>query len=106
MQWIIGEDVVLDVAGPGLIDAHLYQQESNRLILHLVNLTSAATWRQPLEEYIPIGPIEVKVRLPKKIRGKNVELKVSNQRINGKVEGGWTAITITSLVDHEMVVIV
>jgi len=105
VKWIIGEDVVLDVAGPGLIDAHLYQQESNRLILHLVNLTSAATWRQPLEEFIPIGPIEVKVRLPKKIRGKNVELRVSNQRINGKAADGWTAFTITSLVDHEMVVI-
>ena len=105
VKWITGDDVVLDIAGPGLIDTHLYQQESNRLILHLVNLTSAATWRQPLEEFIPIGPIEVKVRLPKKIRGKNIELRVSNKKINGDIAGGWTSFTIPSLVDHELVII-
>ena len=31
--------------GPGLIDCHLYEQPG-RMILHLVNLTSEATWRR------------------------------------------------------------
>jgi hypothetical protein len=105
VKWISGDNVVLDVAGTGLIDTHLYIQNNNRLVLHLVNLTSAATWRQPLEEYIAVGPIDVKVRLPKKIRGKNVELRVSNQKMHGKVADGWTSFTLPSLVDHELVVI-
>jgi hypothetical protein len=59
-----------------LIDVHLYQQK-DRFVMHLVNLTSAATWRQPLEEYIAVGPFEIKVRLPENIHGTNIELKVN-----------------------------
>jgi hypothetical protein len=69
-----------------------------------VNLTSAATWRQPLEELIPVGPVEVKVRLPKKIRGKDIELRVSNQKMTGKIADGWTTFTISSIIDHEMAI--
>jgi hypothetical protein len=104
VKWITGDDVVLDVAGPGLIDTHLYIQDNNRLVLHLVNL-SAATWRQPLEEFIPVGPVEVQVRLPKKIRGKNIELRVTDKKMNGKIDNGWTSFTLPSIADHEMVVI-
>ena len=46
VRWTAGASVPLSVQGPGMIDCHLYQQE-RRLILHLVNLTSAATWRGP-----------------------------------------------------------
>ena len=49
------------VQGAGLVDCHLYQQ-SGRMVLHIVNLTSAATWRQPLDELIAIGPLKVKVK--------------------------------------------
>ncbi len=41
---------------PGLIDCSMYRKK-NSLILHLVNLTSAATWSQPVDEYIPVGPV-------------------------------------------------
>ena len=96
--------MLLSVEGAGLIDVHLYQQK-DRLVMHLVNLTSAATWRQPLEEYIAIGPFEIKVRLPENIRGRNIELKVTNQKLNGNVNEGWTSFTLQSLVDHELVII-
>ena len=64
-----------------------------------------ADYALKIKEFIPIGPIEVKVRLPKKIRGKNIELRVSNKKINGDIAGGWTSFTIPSLVDHELVII-
>ena len=51
-RWAAGDRLPLTVDGPGLIDCHLYEQPS-RLILHLVNLTSEATWRAPLDELIP-----------------------------------------------------
>jgi hypothetical protein len=104
VKWMTGDDDVLRVSGPGLIDTHMYVQNNNRLVLHLVNLTSAATWRQPLEELIPVGPVEVKVRLPKKIRGKDIELRVSNQKMTGKIADGWTTFTISSIIDHEMAI--
>jgi hypothetical protein len=104
VKWIIGDDMAIDIAGPGLIDTHLYIQDNSRLVLHLVNL-SAATWRQPLEELVPVGPVDIKVRLPKKVRGKNVELRVSNKKMSGNIDNGWTSFTIPSISDHEMVVI-
>lgn len=103
-NWVLGDDIPLRVNGTGLIDVHLYQQK-DRLVMHVVNLTSAATWRQPLEEFIAVGPFEFKVRLPEKMRGKNVQLKVSNEKIDTTVTKGWTAFTIKSLLDHELVII-
>ena len=50
----------LAVDGTALIDCHLYEQPG-RMILHLVNLTSEATWRAPLDELIKVGPFTVKV---------------------------------------------
>ena len=58
IKWTLKDELPIVVSGPGLIDCSLYKQPG-RMILHLVNLTSAATWRAPLEEYIPVGPIRI-----------------------------------------------
>ena len=71
----------------------------------LVNLTNAGTWRQPVDEYIPIGPVKVRVKLPEDVHGRNVQLLVSDQKISGKVEKGWVQFTVSSILDHEVVVI-
>ncbi|HUQ64517.1 MAG TPA: alpha-amylase family protein, partial [Flavitalea sp.] len=80
VAWVTGDEMLLSVKGTGLIDVHLYEQ-GDRLVMHVVNITSAATWRQPLEELIAVGPFDFKIRLPKKIHGKKVELKVSNEKV-------------------------
>ncbi len=104
VRWGIKEEVPLSVEGPGLVDCHLYQQ-TGRMVLHIVNLTSAATWRQPLDELIAIGPLKVKVKLPKSVSGRNLKLLVSNQPIVGSVVNGFTQFTIKSILDHEVIVI-
>jgi hypothetical protein len=38
VRWAADGAIPLEVAGPGLIDCHLYRQPG-RMILHLVNLT-------------------------------------------------------------------
>src|SRR5262249_11795917 len=63
VRWVAHETIPLHVQGTGLVDCHLYQQE-NHLILPVVNLPSAATWRAPIDELISIGPLQVKVKLP------------------------------------------
>jgi len=98
------DEIPLAVECAGLIDCNLYQQPG-RLILHLVNLTSAGTWRQPVDEYIPIGPVKVRVKLPEDVRGRNVQLLVSDQKISGKMEKGWGHFIVSSILDHEVVVI-
>ena len=78
IRWAAKDDIPLAVEGPGLIDCHLYRQPG-RLILHLVNLTSAGTWRQPVHELIPVGPLKLRVQRPADVRGKRVRLLVAGK---------------------------
>ncbi len=103
IRWAAKDDIPLAVAGPGLIDCHLYQQ-SGRLILHLVNLTSAGAWRQPVDELIPVGPLQVRVKLPAAVRLTRVRLLVSGQEVAARVKEGWARFEIKSILDHEVVV--
>lgn len=68
-RWAAKDDIPLAVECAGLIDCNMYRQPG-RLILHLVNLTSAGTWCQPVDEFIPIGPVKVRVKLPEDMRGR------------------------------------
>ena len=61
-----------------------------RAILHLVNLTNAGTWRQPVHELIPVGPLRVRLKLPEGVRGKSVRLLVSGQKSSAAVAKGWS----------------
>ena len=104
VRWAVKDDLPLSVEGAGLVDCHLYQQ-SGRMVLHIINLTSAATWRQPLDELIAIGPLKVKVKLPKSVRGRNLKMLVSNQNVAATVSNGFGVFTIKSILDHEVIVI-
>lgn len=104
IRWAAKDDIPLSVECPGLIDCNIYKQPGN-LILHLVNLTSAATWRQPVDEYIPIGPVKVKVKLPEDINGKTLRLIVSEKDINVASVNGWAVFEIDKITDHEVAII-
>jgi hypothetical protein len=100
VRWAVGGRIPLEVQGAGLIDCHLYRQES-RMILHLVNLTSAGTWRAPVDELIRVGPLRVRVRFAaSRARG-----LVSDGPIPVKVNAGWSEFEVKSIDDHEVVVL-
>jgi len=104
IRWAAKDSIHLKVDGTGLVDCHLYQQ-NNKLVLHLINLTNAATWRQPIHELISVGPFNVRIKLPSGIPGKKLRSLVSTQAINANVSSGWCAFQIKSIRDHEVVVI-
>jgi hypothetical protein len=104
IRWAAKDDIPLAVECAGLIDCNIYHQ-SGRLILHMVNLTSTGTWRQPVEEFIPIGPVKVQIKLPEDVRGRSLHLLVSDHKISTAVEKGWVHFTINSISDHEVAVI-
>jgi hypothetical protein len=105
VRFAAGESIPLQVQGAGLVDCELYRQE-NRLILHMVNLTSAGTWRAPMHELIPIGPLQIKVRLPEKFTASKFKTLVQRDAsLNGRVESGWAAFELKNILDHEVVVI-
>lgn len=104
VRWTLKEQAPLAVEGAGLVDCHLYRQPG-RLILHIVNLTSAATWRQPLDEFIAIGPLKVHVKLPAGVSGKSARLLVSKQKMPARIVSNSIQFEIKSILDHEVIVI-
>ena len=104
VRWVAHDSIPLSVDGPGLIDCHLYRQ-SNRLILHLVNLTNAGTWRAPVDELIPVGPLYVQVKLPRGFRERHVRSLVAGGNKAASREGDWLGFELKSVLDHELVII-
>lgn len=104
IRWADNGRIPLEVNGPGLIDCQLYRQ-GERLILHLVNLTSAGTWRSPVHELIPVGPFEVRLRIPAGVEGKHAKAIVSDRRIDTRTGDGWCRFRLESILDHEVAVI-
>ena len=105
IHWAAGGRIPVSVEGAGLIDTHLYRQQ-DRLILHLVNLTNENTWRQSLDELVPVGPFKIKVRLPKGVNGQKLRTLVTPQSATiPKITEGWCRFTINRILDHEVVVI-
>lgn len=96
IRWAAGDTIPIKVEGPGLIDVHLYRQ-GPRQIIHLVNLTNTATWRAPMEENIPIGPITLTIThraATAKLRVANTELPIRQSRLE-----------IPTILEHELIVL-
>jgi hypothetical protein len=101
IRWCAGESIPITVEGPGMMDCHLYQQSGNKHILHLVNLSSVATWRAPMEEALPVGPIRVTVKVP----GASARYLVSGAKASARREGNAIRFEIPSIREHEVVLI-
>ncbi len=104
VRWIAQENIPLVVEGRGLIDCNIYRQ-GDAVIIHVVNLTSAGTWRQPVDEFIPIGPLKVSVKLPGRGATGSARLLVSGETLETRAFDGWCGFAIRSITDHEVVVI-
>ena len=73
--------------------------------MHLVNLTNPGTWRAPLHELIPIGPLRMRVRLPEDVNGGSARLLVADRPVAVTVDDGWAHFDIESVLDHEVAVV-
>jgi hypothetical protein len=104
VRWAARDSIPLAVRGAGLIDCHLYRQPG-RMILHLVNLTSAGTWRSPMDELIPIGPVRVRIKLAAGVAGRTARRLVSPGTAALAVRQGWVELEVKSILDHEVVVV-
>lgn len=104
VRWVAKDKIPLTVQGVGLIDCHLYQQP-NRLILHLVNLTNAGTWRQPVHELVPVGPFQIRLGLRTKSNPKHARLAVADASARVRTHGGFMHLEVPKILDHELVVI-
>jgi hypothetical protein len=103
VRWAVEGRLPFFVEGPGLLDCHLYRQPG-RLILHVINLTNTGTWRAPVDELIPVGPIKIRLAGPATTRLKDARLLVAERKIAPSVHSGWASLTLASILDHEVIV--
>ena len=104
VRWAARGNIPLEVHGPGLIDCELYQQPG-RLILHLINLTSAGTWRAPVDELIPVGPLHLRLKIPDKFKAQRARWLVSAQPARISLKDNWAEIELPSVLAHEVLII-
>lgn len=105
-RWAARGDVPLEVHGPGLIDCRLYRRRSGEHVLHLVNLNNANTWRTPVHEIVPVGPVRVRVRLmPLRIDARvQARALVGGNLSAQRTADGWHEVEIDRIADHEVLV--
>lgn len=104
IKWTSKDDTPLLVEGPGLLNCNLYQQPGT-MILHITNLTNSGTWRAPFDEYIPVGPVSVKIKLNMDVKGEYPNLLVAGQKLPAVVKNGWSQFQLASILNQEVIVI-
>jgi hypothetical protein len=102
VRWAAGDSIPLEVLGPGLLDCNVYTQPG-RIIIHIVNLSN--TGRMPIEEYLPVGPLTIRIRLTKDVFPRQLRLAVSGITVVPRAEKGWVAFQANSVSDHELAIL-
>lgn len=103
-RWANARPFPLQVEGPGHIDCRLYRQPG-RSILHLVNLSSSGAGRGPVAEWLPVGPLKVRVAIPAGQRPRLVQAMVAQTKLPFSLNRDMIEMTVGSVVDHELLVI-
>jgi hypothetical protein len=70
-----------------------------------VNLTSPLPWPGPLDEFNPVGPLRVRVELPRGFAPASAALLVAGESAPVAVRNGWAAFEVKRVLDHEVVAI-
>jgi hypothetical protein len=104
VRWAANDSIPLKVDGAGLLDCHIFRQDG-RFIVHIVNLSNEGAWRTPFQEILPVGPLNISVKLPAEMRPVQVRLLVSEQTVPFVAEAGWCRFTMAQIHDHEVMVL-
>ncbi len=119
VRWVAYDHLPVRVTGPGLVDVHAYTQAGSppgpdarpgvetgaRVIVHLVNLTHAGTWKAPVDELIRVGEQHVALRLPQGRRAAGARLLVAGGAAPLEMEDDTVIAVVPGIDDHEVVVV-
>ncbi|MFS0724758.1 alpha-amylase family protein [Paenibacillus sp. 1P07SE] len=103
VSWAAADSIPLQVSGPGYLDCKIYRQPGRRIV-HIVNLSGANQTPGPLEEYLPVGPIRVSVRMDD-CQAKTAQLRVAGTTHEVVLRGGWAHLELPEIVHHELIVL-
>jgi hypothetical protein len=104
VAWAANEPRPVEVSGPGVFDVTLFRQRGSTTV-HLVNLTNPMMMKGPLRELIPIGPLDVRVRLANGARPSKVSLLTAGTSVPVQIENGALHVNVASVSVHEVIAI-
>jgi hypothetical protein len=61
--------------------------------------------RAPLEEFLPVGPFTLTIKLPSDVVGRGVDCLVSRATLAATTNQECATFQLDSLVDHEVLVV-
>ncbi len=104
VRWALNEPDLVTITGPGVFDIAVWEQEES-LTVHLVNLTNPMMMKGPIRELYPIGPLQLKIRLPSDKKPTDVRALVNKADPKSNQSGDVLGLTLPSITDHEVVAI-
>jgi hypothetical protein len=104
IEWATNEAPPATVAGPGLVDIAIWQQE-NSLTVHLVNLTNPMMLKASCREFIPLPPQAVTVQLPAGKVPRAAKLLSSGAPIAFQQSGSTLTLKLDTILDFEVIAI-
>jgi hypothetical protein len=110
VRWATDEPEPVEVRGPGdLAASHTLDVAAWRgpdaITVHLVNLTNPMMMRGALRALLPVGPFEVRIRLPEGVSVTEVRLLRAEVPAETAVAEGVLVVTVPSISDHEVIAV-
>jgi hypothetical protein len=104
VEWATNEEPPVTVTGPGVLDVTVWRQKDS-MTMHLVNLTNPMMMKGPMRQLIPVGPQNVRLRIPAGMRARKIRLLAANSTPPVKRDGRFLSLTVPSILDHEIVAV-
>jgi hypothetical protein len=104
VAWAANEEPPVTVTGPGLLDVTIWRQKQS-LTVHLVNLTNPMMMKGPIRELVPLPEQRERVKLPDGTRASHVQLLVGERMPRVEQSPGYVDVTVSTILDHEVVAI-
>ena len=104
VKWTLDEKLPVEVKGSGILDITVWQQEHS-IAVHMVNFTNPMMMKGPFRELIPVGEQAVTINIPSEYNIENVKLLVSGKVPQYDISDGRLMLTITSILDHEVIAV-
>jgi hypothetical protein len=104
VEWATNEEPPVTVTGPGVLDVTVWRQRES-ITVHLVNLTNPMMMKGPIRELIPIGELQVRVRLSDGLKARKVRLLAAGKSPKFARAGRHVVVEVPSVLDHEVVAI-